>query len=985
MAEDPNSDLSSSRCGPAASNTRRLPRSASCSTPAPDAASAAAAAASSMATAVYYAAPMDQVTSLPRLTPSSLANPFARKERRGGMPAVASLAATKAPIFTHLEPAPSPSPVLLGAGSLTSLAACKQMHALVVKTEHADSWVVPVSRLIEAYAEIGDFRSAGKMLCMCFAQGTLFWSYLQDEFWARGGETCRALEVFREWHRGREVFDARVLVVAVKICTYLEDRWMGLGMHALAVKAGVDCGVGAKCALIDFHSNLGGGEAPEKLVDGKVPLLWNKAVCASAQSGMWLEALELFRKMQQSQVGADEVTVSKVIQACGRLEAVREGKQMHAFVIRSGFSSCLLISNSLISMYSKTSSVVHARRVFELTENPTLISWNSIISGYAFNGYLDVAWKLFEEMTSSDVKPDLVTWNCLISGHMRAGSNNKVLELFRGMQALGLRPNSSTLTSVLQVIAGLVMLQFGKEIHGYIVRHGFECNVYVGTSMIDMYVKCGDLISARNIFNNMYNRNIFAWNSLISGYAYKGLFDEALRLLNQMEQAGIEPDLTTWNGLISGFSMKGLKKQALILIRRLKALGEKPNVISWTALISGCCQNGYYEDAVDCFIEMQKEGIEPNSATLASLLRTCAGLSLLEKGKELHCAAVRKGLDTDIFVATALVDMYSKSGSLQSAIQAFKSINNKSLSSWNAMIMGFAIHGLEEAASSLFNEMCASLIEPDGITFTALLCSCKHAGLVSEGWKYFDIMKQNYNLLPRLEHYACMVDLLGKAGYLDEAWDLIQTMPVEPDASVWGALLGACKNFKNLQIAEVAAKHLFKLEPYNSANYLLMMSIYASGKQWEDVHKLKDAMNTLGLKSKAGWSWIQIGQTLHVFSVEGKPHPEIGEIYFELYHMVLEMKTLGYMPDTSCIAQNVAEDEKEKMLMGHTEKLAITYGLIRTEKHVPIRVIKNARVCNDCHTMAKYITKINQREILLKDGVRFHRFVDGRCSCGDYR
>lgn len=220
---------------------------------------------------------------------------------------------------------------------MRSLAACKQVHAHIVKTEHEGGWVVPMSRLIEAYAELGDFRSAGRMLSVCFTQGMLSWSYLKDEFWTGGGATCGALEVFREWHRGGEVLSVGVLVIAVKICTHLAGWWMGLGMHGLAVKAGMDCDVGAKCALVDFYANFGGVEAPEKLLDDKVPLFWNKAVCADAQSGMWLRALELFRKMQVTQVIADEVTISKVIQACGRLEALREGRQTHGFVIRSGF------------------------------------------------------------------------------------------------------------------------------------------------------------------------------------------------------------------------------------------------------------------------------------------------------------------------------------------------------------------------------------------------------------------------------------------------------------------------------------------------------------------------------------------------------------------------------------------------------------------------------------------------------------------------
>ncbi|KAK9279902.1 hypothetical protein L1049_013586 [Liquidambar formosana] len=229
-----------------------------------------------------------------------------------------------------------------------------------------------------------------------------------------------------------------------------------------------------------------------------------------------------------------------------------------------------------------------------------------------------------------------------------------------------------------------------------------------------------------------------------------------------------------------------------------------------------------------------------------------------------------------------------------------------------------------------------------------------------------------------------MVDLLGRAGYLDEAWDFIQTMPLEPDATVWGALLGSCRIHKNSELAEIAAKNLFKLEPYNSANYVLMMNLYSVLNRWEDVEHVRGLMGAVGLKNRHVFSWIQIDQTVHVFSAEEKPHPEAGEIYFELYKLVSDIKKLGYVPDVNCVYQNIDKVEKEKVLLSHTEKLAITYGLIKMKSSAPIRVIKNTRVCSDCHTAAKYMSLVRSHEIFLKDGVRFHHFKEGKCSCNDY-
>ncbi|KAG0483092.1 hypothetical protein HPP92_011176 [Vanilla planifolia] len=471
---------------------------------------------------------------------------------------------------------------------------------------------------------------------------------------------------------------------------------------------------------------------------------------------------------------------------------------------------------------------------------------------------------------------------------------------------------------------------------------------------------------------------------MISACANEGSFQEALKLLKQMEREGIKPNLATWNGLISGYAMKGKARQALILIRQLRFTGLKGDVVSWTALISGCSQNKLFEDSVTFFAEMQNDGVKPNSATLVTVLKSCASLGLLKKGSELHCYATRRGMDMKVHVSTALIDMYCKSGNLRNAHQVFRMLEDKNVATWNAMIVGFANYGKTKEAFLLFEDMLSSGIKPDSITFTALLTGCRHSGLIDAGWKYFDDMKQKYNITPTLEHYAGIADLLARGGFLDEALDFIKNMPFKPDAGVWGSLLCACKTHRNLQVAEFAAKNLLRLEPRNSANYMLMIAIYAAENQWDDVHNMRVAMNRLAVKSGAGWSWLQIGQTIHSFSVEGQTHPEMGTIYFELYQLVSKMKVLGYVPDTSCIVHNIREEEKKKLLMAHTEKLAITYGLIKTSKGMPLRVVTNIRVCNDCHVVAKLISEISGREIFLRDGVRVHHFKQGQCSCNDY-
>lgn len=889
----------------------------------------------------------------------------------------ASLSPIHVPNFSFLD----------GLSDVKTLDSVKAMHAQIIKMCNKWNSDSMAKTLITSYLEFGDYRSAAMVFFLGFSRNYVLWNDFLEEYEGSGGDPSEVLEIFKDLHYKGVIFDSSVISVILKICSRVMDLWLGLEVHASLIKKGFELDMYVKCALMNFYGRCWGvGSANQVFHEtpNQDDLLWNEAMMVNLKNERWFKALELFRGMQFLFAKANASTILKMLQACGKERALNEGKQIHGYVLKHALESNVLICNSLISMYSRNDKLKLASRVFDLMKDHILSSWNSIISGYISLGYLNDAQNLFHRMESSGTKPDIITWNCLLSGHALHGSYEEVLAISRRMQVAGFRLNSISITSVLQAVIELRLLNFGKEIHGYVIRNGLDYDAYVGTSLLDMYAKNDCLTSSQAIFDNMKNKNIFAWNSLISGYSFMGFFDDAKRLLNLMEEEGIKPDLVTWNGLLSGYSMGGHCKEALAVIHDIKSSGLTPNVVSWTALISGCSQKGYHRESLEFFIRMQQDGTKPNSNTISSLLRTCGGLSLLQKGKEIHCLCAKNGFIGDVYVATALTDMYSKSGDLKSALKVFRMTENKTLASWNCMIMGFAIYGFGREAISLFGEMQGAGILPDAITFTALLTSCKNSGLVDVGWKYFDIMSKDYGIEPTIEHYSCMVDLLGRAGYLDEAWDFIHTMTLKPDATVWGAFLGSCRIHRNMEFAEIAAKKLFKLEPYNSANYALMMSLYAMSNRWEDVEHIKDLMEVKGVKNGQAWSWIQIDHMVHVFSAGGKPHRDEGEIYFELYQLVSEMKKIGYVPDINCVYQNIDEEEKEKVLLSHTEKLAITYGLIKKRTSVPIRVIKNTRICSDCHTAAKFASLVRDIEIFLRDGVRFHHFEAGKCSCNDF-
>jgi pentatricopeptide repeat protein len=832
-----------------------------------------------------------------------------------------------------------------------------------------------------------DYQFAGSVFYMALISRALSWKFVIELLIDKEKNPYGLLLVFRELHRLKIRFNVGFLVSILKISSELNELNLGFSIHAFLVKFGFSDETFLRCSLMELYANCNSVDSSYNLfyeATIKDPVLWNRLIALYVEKKLDSQSLQLYNEMHYFGITGDPITLSKVLHACGKVEALREGEAIHAQTVKSGLFDNSLVSNSLITMYSKNFSIDTARKVFELIEDKSVISWNSIISSCSQNGFLDEASELLDCMVKAGLKPDLVTWNSILSGYSHNGHDHKVFKVLRSIVGNRFKVNSNTISSVLRSINNLRSLRYGKEIHGYVVRHGFTSNVYIGTSLVDMYMKCGSLNSSQRAFDSMEKRNVHTWNALISGYIQIAQFGKALELIRKMEDKGFKPNISTWNTLISGYAMQGLSKQAMILVRRIKSDGLKPNVISWTALISGFCQKGDYGEALYVLSEMIKEGIEPNSTTVTVLLGAYAALPSLTKGMELHCFAIRRVFDRHTYVGTALVDMYSKSGSLRNACSVFKRITNKNAISWNVIIMGFATHGCGQESIRLFEEMLKSGVLPNSVTFTALLSGCRHSGLIDEAWKYFHQMQTSYNISPTVEHYTCMIDLLAKKGYLDEALDLVRKMPMEPDMSVWGAILNGSKIHKNLELAETAASKLYQLEPHNPAIYFMMISMYANENQWDEVEDIKMTMSALGLKSRYGWCWIELNKKVHIFYVEGSAHPEMREIKHKLDWLLHEISKMGYVPDTSVVSQNLEFDEKVQLLMGHTEKLAITYGLVRSNSTGPIRVVKSTRVCNDCHAWAKYLSRLCGRQIFIKDSVRFHHFVNGECSCTDF-
>ncbi|RVW43530.1 Pentatricopeptide repeat-containing protein, chloroplastic [Vitis vinifera] len=528
-----------------------------------------------------------------------------------------------------------------------------------------------------------------------------------------------------------------------------------------------------------------------------------------------------------------------------------------------------------------------------------------MVAMYASSGDLDSAVVVFDRIDN----PSSLLYNSIIRAYTRHGFPEKTLEGYARMHFLGLLSDNFTLPFVLKSCADLSRVCMGRCVHGQGLRVGLEGDFYVGASLIDMYVKCGVIGDARKLFDKMLVRDVASWNALIAGYMKEGEIGVAEDLFERMERR---------------------------------------NIVSWTAMISGYTQNGFAEQALGLFDEMLQEGSEmkPNWVTIVSVLPACAQSAALERGRRIHDFANGIGLHLNSSVQTAFAGMYAKCGSLVEARRCFDTIaqNGKNLIAWNTMITAYASHGCGVEAVSIFENMLRAGVQPDAVTFMGLLSGCSHSGLTDAGLKYFNDMSTIHSVEPRVEHYACVVDLLGRAGRLVEAKELISQMPMQAGPSVWGALLAACRSHRNLEIAELAARRLFVLEPDNSGNYVLLSNLYAEAGMWEEAK----------------------------------------EIYKFLEALPEKIKMAGYIPDTSFVLHDISEEEKEYNLTTHSEKLAIAFGLLNTSPGEVLRVTKNLRICGDCHAATKFISKIYEREIIVRDLNRFHCFKDGSCSCGDY-
>ncbi|KAK7343591.1 hypothetical protein VNO77_12445 [Canavalia gladiata] len=757
------------------------------------------------------------------------------------------------------------------------------------------------------------------------------------------------------------------------------DPFIGRSTHARIIKRGLCLGVFLMNNLLNFYAKTGSFSDVHHVFDEmplKTTFSWNTILSAYAKGGnlnsarnlfdeipqpdsvswttmiagynhlgLFDSAIRTFLNMVSSGISPTQFTFTNVLASCAATQALDAGRKVHSFAVKLGLTGVVPVANSLLNMYAKSGDSVMAKVVFDRMRLKDKSTWNTMISMHMQYGRFDLALALFEQMTD----PDIVSWNSIITGYCHQGCDIKALETFSSMlKSSTLKPDNFTLASVLSACANLESMKHGKQIHAHIVRVGVDISGAVGNALISMYAKSGAAEIARRIVEvtGTSSLNVIAFTSLLDGYVKIGDINPAREIFDSLKCR---------------------------------------DVVVWTAMIVGYAQNGLICDALELFRSMIREGPKPNNYTLAAVLSVFSSLASMDHGKQLHAAAIRLDEVSSVSVGNALITLYSRSGSIKDARKVFKQIcSNRDTLTWTSMIIALAQHGFGNEAIELFEKMLKINLKPDHITYVGVLSACTHVGLVEHGKSYFNLMKNVHNIEPTSSHYACMIDLFGRAGLLEEAYDFIRNMPIEPDVIAWGSLLSSCKVHKNVELAKVAAEKLLLIDSNHSGAYSALANTLSACGKWEDAAKVRKSMKDKAVKKEQGFSWVQIQNKVHIFGVEDALHPQRDAIYRMISKIWKEIKKMGFTPDTNSVLHDLDQEVKEQILRHHSEKLAIAFALINTPGHTTLRIMKNLRVCNDCHSAIKYISMLVGREIIVRDVTRFHHFKDGSCSCQDY-
>ncbi|XP_012067732.1 putative pentatricopeptide repeat-containing protein At1g69350, mitochondrial [Jatropha curcas] len=757
--------------------------------------------------------------------------------------------------------------------SCRSLRSLVQLHAhLLVTGLHNDPQAS--TKLIESYAQMGSLRYS-KFTFEAFQNPDSFmWGVLiKCHVWSSlFGEAISLYNkmVYKEIQINDFIFSS-----VLRACGGFGDLGVGEKIHGRIIKCGFDLDSVVETSLLGMYGDLGCINDARKVFDNmsiRDVVSWSSMISCYFENGEVNEGLEMFRLLVLKDVELDSVTMLSIAEACGAL-GLTMARSVHGYIVRRGIQICGPLNDSLVVMYCKCNDLSSAERIFVNIFNRSVASWTAMISCYNQFGWFKEALGVFVEMLKSKAEP-----------------------------------NAVTIMAVLSSCVGFSMFREGRSVHSYVVKHMELNDDFLGPALIELYAKWGKLRHCETVLHAIGKRNIVSWNMLISVYASQGLLKEALVIFVQMQTQGLLPDSFSLssslsacadigllqlgqqmhsyaikrhivdefvqNSLIDMYSKCGLVDLAYLIFGNI----QPKSVVAWNSMICGFSQNGNSLEAISLFDQMYLNCLDMNEVTFLTAIQACSQIGHLEKGKWVHHKLITYGIKEDLYINTALVDMYAKCGDLLTAKEVFNSMPERSVVSWSVMIAGYGMHGDVDAAISLFSQMVQLGIKPNDITFMNILSACSHSGYVEGGKFYFNSMK-HFGVEPNPEHFACMVDLLSRVGDLNEAYRIINSMPFPAEAGIWGALLNGCRIHRRTDMIRRIEEDLVDMKTDDTGYYTLLSNIYAEEGKWDESRKVRSVMKWIGLKKVPGYSIIELDKKVYRFGAGDISHWPIKEIY----------------------------------------------------------------------------------------------------------
>mgnify|MGYP000686320671 CR=1 FL=1 len=837
------------------------------------------------------------------------------------------------------------------------------------------------SHLIHLFASCGALEEANEVFSKVSNLTEFTWIAIISAH-IKLGQYKQALKLYSDMSHSNVNQSEFVFITALKACASLGDLEAGQSIHGHIIEDGCESSVFIGNTLIDMYCKCGVLSDANKLFDilpEKSVVSWSAMIAGYVQHGRNRSALELFNQLWSHGIKPNDVTFASILKACSNISSFFCGKLIHSYIIESEIELDEFLGVSLINLYVKCRSLVDARRIFDRLPNHNVVCWSTMLAAYSQNGYGDEVLGLYKDMLQSS------------------------------------RPNSHTFVSVLKACSNIRALEQGRLVHSQAVEDGYYEAEFVLNSLVDMYSKCGNLGDAWRVFSDVSKPSLVRCNAMIEGFAECGNSNEAFQIFLGMGDLGLEPDKATFIIILkaccttsnleqgkaihshiirSGCNLDDVMTTTLIHMycncgsiedaRKVFDDSPKQDIVTWNAMIAGYAQYKHGQEAAQLYRKIRTHGLASDKITCISVLKACTSMAALELGKLVHARIRELGCEFELAIGNTLIDMYTRCGSMGDATTVFNEMPQKDLVSWTAMIAGHAQHNDYTAAQGYFHGLQKEGLKPNYVTFVSLLSACSHKGLLEQACQQFKAMNEDHGILPTVDHCNCLVDLLGRAGCVRQAEELLDSLPFKSNIAGWTSLLTHCRVHGEVELGRRCFDHITSIDKTYASSYVLMSNIYLDAGMSKEAEALKEQRIQAHAWKKPGKCFIEVDDKVHNFSVGDKSHPRIKDIYKKLHRLGTEMKQDGCLPQTHIVLEQMSDEDKEQYLCGHCEKLAIAFGLISTPPGTPIRVAKNLRVCIDCHTSTKAISKMEGREIIVIDTYRVHHFKDGACSCKDY-